>query len=259
MYAPQKSFVNAGAQVWASAAAYVRLVTLTKARPTHKHSQHSHFFSPYRCMVDGCFFAELSLEVGFLKHEHTPWNLHFVRKLYTCCAISRMDEDPGTTPMPTLRQKKEQLVNAFSKDLWLTWDLCGGEYTDFFAGIGQTMEDHFNRERESSSSLSDSESSDSSKLSKSSSISNSSSNGSKKTNNKFKKKYLKKKDKKPKKISKQTSPKKKKHPSAEEECPDPWRRHLGRLLSEPQEQKNRIPRKHTSRIMSNARMITIRV
>ena len=30
-----------------------QIVTLTKARPTHKHSQHSHSFSHYRCMVHG--------------------------------------------------------------------------------------------------------------------------------------------------------------------------------------------------------------
>ena len=32
--------------------------------PTNKHSQHSHSFSPHRCMVHGVLFAELSLEVG---------------------------------------------------------------------------------------------------------------------------------------------------------------------------------------------------
>ena len=40
-YLPQKSFVDAGAV----AGAHDRLVTLTKARPTHKHSQHSHTLS----------------------------------------------------------------------------------------------------------------------------------------------------------------------------------------------------------------------
>ena len=48
--AERKSLCHAvGAAVW--------LVTLTKARPTHKHSQHSHSFSPYRRMVHGCFFC----------------------------------------------------------------------------------------------------------------------------------------------------------------------------------------------------------
>ena len=55
----QESFVGAAT---AAAAAHNRLVTPTKACPTHKHSQHSHSFSRYRCMVHGCF-AELSLEV----------------------------------------------------------------------------------------------------------------------------------------------------------------------------------------------------
>ena len=34
-------------------AAHVWLLTLTKARPAHKHSQHSHSFSHYRCMDHG--------------------------------------------------------------------------------------------------------------------------------------------------------------------------------------------------------------
>ena len=35
--------------------------------PINKHSQHSHYFSPYRCMVHGVgFFAELLLKVGLV-------------------------------------------------------------------------------------------------------------------------------------------------------------------------------------------------
>ena len=50
--AERKSFVDA-----AVAAGNDRLVTLTKAHPTHKHSQHSHSFSPYRCMLHGWVFC----------------------------------------------------------------------------------------------------------------------------------------------------------------------------------------------------------
>ena len=58
---PLKSFSDAAVVV---VAGNDWLVTLTKARPTHKHSQHSHTLSPLTgaWFMDG-LFAELSLEV----------------------------------------------------------------------------------------------------------------------------------------------------------------------------------------------------
>ena len=55
--------------LYSSAVEHERLVTLTKARPTHKHSQHSHSFSPYRWMVflSIAFFCRALLEVGQLE------------------------------------------------------------------------------------------------------------------------------------------------------------------------------------------------
>ena len=54
-----------------------RLVTITKPRQTHKHSQHSHSFSPYSTcawfMIG--LFAELSLEVGYF-HPNTHYVLN---------------------------------------------------------------------------------------------------------------------------------------------------------------------------------------
>ena len=46
--AKQKSFVDAAVAVVVAATGNDLLVTLTKARPTHKHSQHSHSLFPYR-------------------------------------------------------------------------------------------------------------------------------------------------------------------------------------------------------------------
>ena len=48
-----------------------------------------------------------------------------------------MDEDPNTTPMPTPRQKKEQLVNACPKDFRIAYDLREGEFTEPFAEVGK--------------------------------------------------------------------------------------------------------------------------
>ena len=61
----EKSLVQeeVGAAAAAAAAGNDQLVTLTKARPTHKHSQHSHSFSPYRCMLFiHCVFLQISLQ-----------------------------------------------------------------------------------------------------------------------------------------------------------------------------------------------------
>ena len=59
----RKVLVSAAA---AAAVAHDWLVTLTKAHQhTNTPNTHTLSFSPYRCMVHGVFFAELSLEVGF--------------------------------------------------------------------------------------------------------------------------------------------------------------------------------------------------
>ena len=59
-----------------------------------------------------------------------------VETLYLLC--EKMDEDPGTKPMSTPRQRKETLVNAFPKDFRLAYDLCGCDYVESFAEIGQS-------------------------------------------------------------------------------------------------------------------------
>ena len=58
-----------GAGAGASAVGNVWLVTLTKACPTHKRSQHSHSFSPYRCMIHGWVFCRAL--IGSRTHTHT--------------------------------------------------------------------------------------------------------------------------------------------------------------------------------------------
>ena len=58
-----------------------------------------------------------------------------------------MNEEPDTTPLPTPRQRKDQLVDGFRKNFRLACDLRGGEYTEPFAKIGQIMEDHVDREK----------------------------------------------------------------------------------------------------------------
>ena len=44
------------------------VVTLTKARPTHKHSQHSHSFPPYRYMLHGWVFCRALIGSRILHH-----------------------------------------------------------------------------------------------------------------------------------------------------------------------------------------------
>ena len=57
-----------------------------------------------------------------------------VETLYGLC--EKMDEDLGTTPMPTPRQRKETLVDAFPKDYRLAYDLRRSDYVESFAEIG---------------------------------------------------------------------------------------------------------------------------
>ena len=87
----------------------------------------------------------------FRKHKHAP--VKFTLRVKTLSGLcKKMGEDLDNTPMPTPRQRKETLVDAFPKDFRLAYDLRGGEYMEPFAEIGQIMEDHFDRDRESSSS-----------------------------------------------------------------------------------------------------------
>ena len=66
----------------------------------------------------------------FCKHEHAPVKFTLpMETLYGLC--EKMDEDPDRTPMPTPRQRKEILVDAFPKDFRLAYDLRGGEYCLF--------------------------------------------------------------------------------------------------------------------------------
>ena len=96
----------------------------------------------------------------FRKHEHAPVKFTLrMESLFGQC--EKMDEDQGRTPMPTPRQRKETLADAFPKEFRLAYNLRKGEYTESFAEIGQIIEDHFDCERESSSSSSDSESTES--------------------------------------------------------------------------------------------------
>ena len=76
----QSFLVDAGA-------AKDRPITLTKARPTHKHSQHSHSFSSYRCMVHGCFFcraligSRIKLNICAHMFHKDAWQLHALNGL----------------------------------------------------------------------------------------------------------------------------------------------------------------------------------
>jgi len=95
--------------------------------------------------------SKLKWKKIFRKYEHAPVKFTLrMETLYGLCEKS--DEDPGRTPMPTSCQRKETLVDAFPEDFRLAYDIFGGEYTGSFAEIGQIMEDHFDRDRESSSS-----------------------------------------------------------------------------------------------------------
>ena len=49
------------------------------------------------------------------------------------------------------------MVDTFREDFRIAYDLRRGEYTDSFTETVQIMEDHVDRERESSSNLSESE------------------------------------------------------------------------------------------------------
>ena len=97
------------------------------------------------------YVSKLKWKDMYHKYSHTP--VQFTQRVETLYAVlKQLDEDPGTTPMPTARQKKEYLVESFPKDYQEYYELRGGDYTESMAQIGQCMEDHFDRENESSSS-----------------------------------------------------------------------------------------------------------
>ena len=106
-----------------------------------------------------CFYGQTDLRKAALKMiSKLKWK-HIIRKYnhvpvkFTLCVkflyglCEKMNEDPGTTPIPTLRQKKKQLVDTFPKDFRLVYDIYGGDFTESFAEIGHIVEDHFDRER----------------------------------------------------------------------------------------------------------------
>ena len=96
------------------------------------------------------YVSKLKWKDMYHKYSHTP--VQFTQRVETLYAVlKQLDEDPGTTPMPTARQKKEYLVESFPKDYQEYYELRGGDYTESMAQIGQCMEDHFDRENESSS------------------------------------------------------------------------------------------------------------
>ena len=80
-----------------------------------------------------------------------------VENLYTI--ISQLNITPGTTPMPTTRQKNKQLVESFPKDYRLYFVLRGGDYTQPMNAIGRVMAEKYDRDKDSDSDASDSPSS----------------------------------------------------------------------------------------------------
>ena len=80
-----------------------------------------------------------------------------VENLYTI--ISQLDITPGTTPMPTTRQKNKQLVESFPKDYRLYFVLRGGDYTQPMNAIGRVMAEKYDRDKDSDSDASSSPSS----------------------------------------------------------------------------------------------------
>jgi hypothetical protein len=159
--------------------------------------------------------ASLKWKKMHRKYDHTP--VQFTQRIETLYAVlKRLDTDPGTTPMPTARQKKESLVESFPKDYQVYFECRGGDYSESMAEIGQMMKDHFDRENESDSddsvsSSSDDDSSDSDSSQNSSSDSDSDRQRKRKRSKKDEgKRRMSKKDKKDKKKHKKHSKKKSK-------------------------------------------------
>ena len=151
----------------------------------------------------------LEWEKKYDKHGHTP--VQFTQRIETLYSVlKQMDEDPGVTPMPTARQKKEDLVEAFPKDYQDYYDLHQGDYTQSMAQIGQIMEDHFNRENESDSDSDSSSSDDESESDSSTSASSESSDEDKKKRKRKRAKTRRKKTSKKAKHSKKSNYKRKK-------------------------------------------------
>ena len=166
------------------------------------------------------FYGETDLRKGALKmltnlkwkkvfqrYEHTP--TQFAQRVETLYAlVKELDEDPGITPMPTLRMQNEDLVESFPKDYQTYFEVRSGDYTLQMSAVGQLLEDHYDREKEESSDDDDTDddgSDDSSDDDDSSSDDDSDSDNEKK---KKKKKSRKRKAKKAKKKTKKSKRKK---------------------------------------------------
>lgn len=157
------------------------------------------------------YIANLEWDQIYRKTGDTP--VKFTQRVETLYAVLKeLDEYPGgTTPLPTVRQRKEFLVESFPKDYQVYYEGRGGDFSESFAAIGQILQDHFNREHESDTSDSSCMSSDSSSDSGSdSSDSDSDSEEGKKKKRKSKKVSSKAAKKKSKKQSKKKSKKKSK-------------------------------------------------
>ena len=132
--AEQKRFVDAAVAVAAAVAAgNDRLVTLTKARPTHKHSQHSHSISPYRCMVHGWGFcrALIGSRIGwiisfwvFMLHTYFILchikvgilNSPYINDTWSCSEIAFVIADGGFNPFHCLTNVKK--LHSYICNAW---------------------------------------------------------------------------------------------------------------------------------------------
>ena len=76
---------------------------------------------------------------------------HTQRVENLCTLTSKLDIDPGTTPMPTTGQKNKQLVESFPRDYRLYFVLRGGDFAQPMNAIGRVMAEKYDREKESDS------------------------------------------------------------------------------------------------------------
>lgn len=149
---------------------------------------------------------KLSWEKANEKYGHTPTK--YTQRVASLFALLReLDSNTGTTPMPTLHQKNEDLVESFPKGYQTYFELVrGNDYTLPMSTIGQLLEDHFDRENDDSDDSGDDDSDDISDDDESSSDDDSDSGNEKKK----KKKSKKRRYKKFKKVKKRNKSKKKK-------------------------------------------------
>ena len=93
----------------------------------------------------------------FRKHGRAPVKFTLCMETVYVRAVREDGRGPRQDAHTNSTSKEENTGRCLSEDFRLAYDLHGGEYTDSFAEIGQILEDHFDRERESSSSSSDSD------------------------------------------------------------------------------------------------------